>query len=173
MLLELGEWEDKHNIRLNFKEYKLFCQYSINDWFAVDSNSKIISSGFFEYGSTKYPLASALAVKMAITDDNTVDNMLRLIDNEKFIIRKSAGDGKVFAIKKEGLFETLANNVAYTQIRNGDSLFVRNIDMSEPKLVANGVKIGKATYSEIDTMWYIQKAYSLYSELTVIQQELF
>ena len=173
MLLELGEWEDKHNIRLNFKEYKLFCQYSINDWFAVDSNSKIISSGFFEYGSTKYPLASALAVKMAITDDNTVDNMLRLIDNEKFIIRKSAGDGKVFAIKKEGLFETLANNVAYTQIRNGDSLFVRNTDMSEPKLVANGVKIGKATYCEIDTMWYIQKAYSLYSELTVTQQELF
>lgn len=173
MLLELGEWEDKHNIRLNFKEYKLFCQYSINDWFAVDSNSKIISSGFFEYGSTKYPLASALAVKMAITDDNTVDNMLRLIDNEKFIIRKSAGDGKVFAIKKEGLFETLANNVAYTQIRNGDSLFVRNTDMSEPKLVANGVKIGKATYGEIDTMWYIQKAYSLYSELTVTQQELF
>ena len=45
--------------------------------------------------------------------------------------------------------------------------------MSEPKLVANGVKIGKATYGEIDTMWYIQKDYSLYSELTVTQQELF
>lgn len=173
MLLELGEWEDKHNIKLNFEEYKLFCQYSINDWFAVDSNSDIISSGLFEYGSIKYPLASALAVKMAITENNTVDNTLPLIDNEKFVIRKSAGDNKMFAIKKDGMFETLTNNVAYTQAKNGDSLFVRNTDMSNPKLVANGVKLGKVTYGEIDTMWYIQKAYSLHSELTVTQQKLF
>lgn len=173
MLLELGEWEDKHNIRINFKEYKLFCQYSINDWFAVDTNSNIVSSGFFEYGSTKYPLASALAVRMAVTENNTVDNMLPLIDNDKYIIRKTAGDNKLFAIKKEGMFETLGNKVAYTHVRNGDFLFVRNANMSESKLIESGIKLGRASYNKIDTMWYIQKAYSLYSELTMTQQELF
>ena len=171
--LELAEWEDRHSIRLNFKEYRMFCQHSLNDWFAVDSDGGIVSSGFFKYGSTKYPLASALAVRMALTDNKNVDSTMALVDNRKYMIRKNAGKDKSFAVRRDGLFENIGHNVSYTVCKNGDKLFIRNSDMSDPKPVCMNMTLGKASYKDIDTIWYLQKAYQLYSELTAKQLKLF
>jgi len=171
--LELDEWEEKHNIQLNFKEYKLFCQYSINDWFAVDSNSNIITSGFFKYGSSKFPLASSIAVIMSITDNKTVDDVMCMIDTSKYVISKNAGKDKVFCIKRDGLFENpIGSNICFTITKNGYSLYIKGDYVSEPKLVYSRIILGKAQYKDIDMMWYINKAYQLYSELTVKQQKL-
>ena len=172
--LELDEWEEKHNIQLNFKEYKLFCQYSINDWFSVDTNSNITTSGFFKYGSSKYPLASSTATMMAITDNRTVDDTMCMIDTSKFVIYINAGTDKVFCIKRNGFFEgPIGSNICFTITKNGDSLYIKRDCVSEPKLVYSKILLGKAQYKDIDMMWYINKAYQLHSELIFKQQKLF
>lgn len=173
MRLELSEFEANHNVQLNFKEYKMFCQHSLNDWFAVDSDGEVVSSGFFKYGSSKYPLASALAVRMALTDNKNVDSTMALVDNRKYMIRKKAGKNKSFAIRRDGLFDDIGPNVLYTVCKNGDGLYMRNSDMSDPKPVCMNVTLGEASYKDIDTMWYLRSAYQLYSELTSKQLKLF
>lgn len=173
ILMELGEWEDKHNIRLNFKEYKMFCQRSINDWFAVGSDGNVISSGFFKCGSAKYPLASSLAVRIALTDNRDVDSTMALVDNSKYVIHRKVGKDKSFVVKRDGTFEPIGPNVSYTVCRNGDNLYLRDSDMSIPRPVCMNVRLGCAAYKDIDTMWYLRKAYQLYYELTTQQLKLF
>ena len=172
--LELDEWEEKHNIQLNFKEYKLFCQYSINDWFAVASDLNIITSGFFKYGSSKYPLASAEAARIAITDNINVDAAMSYIDTSMFELRRKAPEGKKFILKSpDGQYIDSGRHISFVFAKKGVDIYLINNDNTEPKLYLKSTTYSRCAYNMIDIMLYTRIAYQLYSELTITQQKLF
>lgn len=171
---ELSEWMQKHKIFLNFDEYKMFCQYSINDWFAVNMDSQVIKRGFFKYGSSKYPLASAEAARMAITDNINVDAAMSYIDSSMFELRRKAPEGKKFLLKSlDGQYIESGRRISFVFAKKGVDVYLANNDSTEPKLYLKSTTYSKCAYNMIDVMLYTRIAYQLYSELTITQQKLF
>ena len=168
----ISDWEVKHNAKTTLIEYDLFCQYSLNDWFAHYDNTTVCK-GIFLAGSTKYPLASTSAVILSIIDDMNPTNAMLRVEKHLFILGEKAGENEEFFIEKNDRMVCIGKRVRYYYVKDGISLYKKNINGGNVKKIKEHIALIGCTMDDLYYPWYTKKAFDLYNELKVTQLSLF
>lgn len=166
-------WCDEHKLKATFKEYDIFAQHTINDWFAY--NGELVKKGLFASGSNKYPPAIVECVIDAIIDNLPLERCMPMDDKTKYVFYERAGTGsELYTRDGDGPYIKTDNIVRYYVAKKGVGLYRKSSGSGAMRLVDNTVAmIDNDRVSDLSMIYYTAVAYALYSQLTIVQQKLF